>query len=239
MGRSPTNTAQCLRQDLNQQYTKLVDTINNSQTKFIISLDGRQTINKDEKEENSKKLFTFIKEVGKTFSLKDKFRTNPEMSRFIQLLFKIPMYKKIDLISNVDHNIIIKYFANRESGNKYISDMDSNSNWEVLNYTKDRFNQRGIDNMCDTGLTSHSIIGQEFDKVIVPLDSNFFYKEQTIIDRNTGENKVIKLLATTDNYYPLEKMLYQNLTRTREKIEFVIIGNRSIFNEICGLLDSF
>lgn len=57
MGRSPTNTAQCLRQDLNQQYTKLVDTINNSQTKFIISLiislDGRQTINKDEKEENS------------------------------------------------------------------------------------------------------------------------------------------------------------------------------------------
>ena len=94
MGRSPTNTAQCLRQDLNQQYTKLVDTINNSQTKFIISLDERQTINKDEKEENSKKLFTFIKEVGKTFSLKDKFRTNPEMSRFIQLLFKIPMYKK-------------------------------------------------------------------------------------------------------------------------------------------------
>ena len=99
MGRSPTNTAQCLRQDLNQQYTKLVDTINNSQTKFIISLDGRQTINKDEKEENSKKLFTFIKEVGKTFSLKDKFRTNPEMSRFIQLLFKIPIHKKVLLRS--------------------------------------------------------------------------------------------------------------------------------------------
>ena len=103
MGRSPTNTAQCLRQDLNQQYTKLVDTINNSQTKFIISLiislDGRQTINKDEKEENYKKLFTFIKEVGKTFSLKDKFRTNPEMSRFIQLLFKIPIHKKVLLRS--------------------------------------------------------------------------------------------------------------------------------------------
>lgn len=108
MGRSPTNTAQCLRQDLNQQYTKLVDTINNSQTKFIISLDGRQTINKDEKEENSKKLFNFIKEVGKTFSLKDKFRTNPEMSRFIQLLFKIPIHKKIDLISNIDQKVLLQ-----------------------------------------------------------------------------------------------------------------------------------
>lgn len=168
MGRSPTNTAQCLRQNLNQQYTKLVDTINNSQTKFIISLDGRQTINKDEKEENSKKLFNFIKEVGKTFSLKDKFRTNPEMSRFIQLLFKIPIHKKIDLISNIDQNITIKYFDNRRSGNKYISDMNSNSDWEVLNYTKDRYVKRGIHNMCDVGLTSHSIIGQEFDKIIIP-----------------------------------------------------------------------
>ena len=33
-------------------------------------------------------------------------------------------------------------------------------------------------------------------------------------------------------------MLYQNLTRTRGKIEVVIIENRSIFNEICGLVDS-
>lgn len=238
MGRSPTNTAQCLRQDLNQQYTKLVDTINNSQTKFIISLDGRQTINKDEKEENSKKLFNFIKEVGKTFSLKDKFRTNPEMSRFIQLLFKIPIHKKIDLISNIDQNITIKYFDNRRSGNKYISDMNSNSDWEVLNYTKDRYVKRGIHNMCDVGLTSHSIIGQEFDKIIIPLDFNFFYTEQSITDSKTGEIKVFKLLETTDNFYPLKKMLYQNLTRTRGKIEVVIIENRSIFNEICGLVDS-
>lgn len=230
--------AQRLRQDLGEQYTKLVDTIENSQTKFIISLDGRQTLNKYEIEENSIKLFKYIKNKGVTFSLKDKFRTNPEMSKFIQLLFKIPMYKKIDLISNIDHNIIIKYFDNRESGNAYISDMDSNSDWEVLNYTKDRFRKTGIGKMCGNGLTSHSIIGQEFDKVIIPLDSNFFYKEQKIIDSKTGESKVFKLLETTDNFYPLEKMLYQNLTRTRGKIEFVIIGNRSIFNEICGLLDS-
>lgn len=230
--------AQRLRQDLREQYIKLVSTIENSQTKFIISLDGRQTLSKYEKEENSIKLFKYIKNKGVTFSLKDKFRTNPEMSKFIQLLFKIPMYKKIDLISNIDHNIIIKYFDNRESGNEYISDMDSNSDWEVLNYTKDRFRKTGIGKMCGNGLTSHSIIGQEFDKVIIPLDSNFFYKEQKLIDSKTGESKVFKLLEATDNYYPLEKMLYQNLTRTRGKIEFVIIGNRSIFNEICGLLDN-
>ncbi|MDU0401581.1 hypothetical protein LMG8526HA_02480 [Lactococcus lactis] len=53
--------AQRLRQDLGEQYTKLVDTIENSQTKFIISLDGRQTLNKYEIEENSIKLFKYIK----------------------------------------------------------------------------------------------------------------------------------------------------------------------------------
>lgn len=67
---------------------------------------------------------------------------------------------------------------------------------------------------------------------------NFFYTEQSITDSKTGEIKVFKLLETTDNFYPLKKMLYQNLTRTRGKIEVVIIENRSIFNEICGLVDS-
>lgn len=230
--------AQRLRQDLGEQYTKLVDAIIKTQTKFIISLDGRQTINKGEKKENSIKLFEYTKNNGKAFSLKDKFRTNPEMSRFIQLLFKIPMYKNIDLISNSDKNVIVKYFDSRESGDRYIENMDYESDWNVLNYTRDKYHEKGIDKMCINGLTSHSVIGQEFDKIIIPLDSNFFYQEQTIVDEKTGESKVFKYLKTTDNFYPLENMLYQNITRTRGKIEFVIIENRAIFNEICGLLDS-
>ena len=60
---------------------------------------------------------------------------------------------------------------------------------------------------CDVGLTSHSIIGQEFDKIIIPLDLNFFYTEQSITDSKTGEIKIFKLLETTDNFYPLKKML--------------------------------
>lgn len=229
--------AQRLREKLGKQYSKLVYAIENTQSKFIISLDGRQTLNKEEKEENSITLFKYIKSNGKTFSLKDKFRTNPEMSRFIQLLFKIPKYKKINLIPNADRNITVKYFCNRELGNKYIESMDTESDWQVLNYTKDMYNKRNIDKMCAAGLTAHDIIGQEFDKIIVPLDSNFFYKEQIVVDEKTGESRLIKFLKTTYNYYPLEKMLYQNVTRTRGKIEFVIIENRSIFNEICGLLE--
>ena len=115
--------------------------------------------------------------------------------------------------------------------------MNTESDWQVLNYTKDMYNKRNIDKMCAAGLTAHDIIGQEFDKIIVPLDSNFFYKEQIVVDEKTGESRLIKFLKTTYNYYPLEKMLYQNVTRTRGKIEFVIIENRSIFNEICGLLE--
>lgn len=228
--------AQRLRQEFKQQYTKLVHAIENTQTKFIISLDGRQTINKDEREESSIKLFDYIKDNGKTFSLKNKFRTNPEMSQFIQLLFKIPIYKKIDLISNIDKNIIIKYFVTREEGNQYIESMDTESDWKVLNYTKDMYNKKGIDKLSNTGLKSHEVIGQEFDKVIIPLDSNFFYRAQTIVDDKTKEIRVIKCLQTTDNYYPLEKMLYQNVTRTREKIELVIIENRELFKEICSLV---
>ena len=148
------------------------------------------------------------------------------------------MYKKIDLISNIDHNIIIKYLITENREMNIFPIWIQTQDWEVLNYTKDRLGNR-IGKMCGKWFKHHIVLSvKNFDKVIIPLDSNFFYKEQKIIDSKTGESKVFKLLETTDNFYPLEKMLYQNLTRTRGKIEFVIIGNRSIFNEICGLLDS-
>ena len=45
------------------------------------------------------------------------------------------------------------------------------------------------------------------------------------------------MLGISDSYYPLDKMLYQNLTRTREKLEIVVIENYELFVEICNLLE--
>lgn len=44
-------------------------------------------------------------------------------------------------------------------------------------------------------------------------------------------------LKTTSSYYPLDKMLYQNITRTREQLEIVVIENYELFLAISNLLE--
>ncbi len=70
---------------------------------------------------------------------------------------------------------------------------------------------------CDVGLTSHSIIGQEFDKIIIPLDFNFFYTEQSITDSKTGEIKVFKLLERLIIFTHLKKCYIKTLLGQGEK----------------------
>ncbi|WP_093211932.1 hypothetical protein [Sediminibacillus albus] len=58
------------------------------------------------------------------------------------------------------------------------------------------------------------------------IDEHFFY----------DTNK--KLFATSVNggAYAIDKMLYQNLTRTREKLNVIIINNEAILSAILEIL---
>lgn len=232
--------AQRLRENIkSHQLTTLCDVMISSASKFIVSVDGKQILSKEENSNNATLLFDFIGQHGKVFSLKDKFRTNPMLSSFIQLLLKRP--KKLVPISNKDKNISIKFFYNRNEANEYLRLKDEGDEWVVLNYTKSgkRFPraEEELDKMCDYGYNSHRVIGQEFNNVVVPMDNSFYYEEKIFHDQKKGTSKAYRLLQTSKSYYPLDKMLYQNLTRTREKLEIVIIENEKLFIEICGILD--
>ncbi|HEP1430900.1 TPA: DUF2075 domain-containing protein, partial [Streptococcus pyogenes] len=193
--------AQRLRQNSKfQQLTELTSSIISSNTKFIISLDGRQTLSPEETIDNTTLLLEFIKKNGDVFSLKDKFRSNPEMSKFIQLLFKIPIDREIEIIPNEKRNISVRFFFDRKSSDEYLKMRSSDNNWNILNYTKTLrgryFARRSepLDNMSDFGQMSHSIIGQEFNNVIVPLDSNFYYEEGEQLNSNNGKSRKFKFL---------------------------------------------
>lgn len=233
--------AQRLRENSkSHQLTTLCKVMMDSPSKFIVSLDGKQILSKEENSNNATLLFDFINQHGKVFSLKDKFRTNPMLSNFIQLLLKRP--KKFTSVGNKDRNISIKFFYKRDEANEYLRSKAEGDEWIVLNYTKSgtRFSrpEEELDKMCDYGYNSHRVIGQEFNNVIVPMDNSFFYEEQVFYDDKKGTSKTYKLLRTSRSYYPLDKMLYQNLTRTREKLEIVVIENEALFVELCSLLDT-
>ncbi|WP_049553943.1 ATP-binding protein [Streptococcus salivarius] len=228
-----------------KQVSALLDSVTeNRDTKYIISLDGAQTLSKSESAANANDILSkFYKLGSKQFSLKDKFRTNPDMNLFIKNLIKFPVDKPIEKVKNTRRNIQIKYFGNRASADTYLHEMEDTTDWHVLNYAKSRYTHESIDSMVNCGKVSHEVIGQEFDKVIIPMDFNFYYGPGTQEKKNkrgevVGENHFM-FLNSTDSYYPINKMFYQNITRSREQLQIVVIENWDLYIKICNLLETF
>ena len=73
--------------------------------------------------------------------------------------------------------------------------------------------------------TSHKIIGQEFDNIIILIDEEFKYGEDGLLYYNSPA------------YYSVRDMLFQNLTRARKKIHVVIVNNPSILDRCVKILE--
>ena len=218
-----------------KQALLIVDAIrDNLNTKFIFSYDGTQTLNKSESDQTIYNILqNFPEESVKKFSLKNKVRANQELNLFITNLFKFPINRPFEKTSNLSRNIQVKFFSNKESANNYLREMQNSKEWVILNYSKSFYYQESLDSIPGYGQVSHDVIGQEFNKVIIPMDSNFWYQQETF------DEKSFMILYGSNTYYPIIKMLYQNITRTREQLQIVVIENKDLYLKITNLLEQF
>ncbi len=152
--------------------------------------------------------------------LSEKIRTNKEIATFIKMLFN----KKRNLKLLSKGNIELNYFKNLEDAKGYLASLDS-GDWEVLRFTPSQYkNEHHVQYSELTKKTSHKVIGQEFDGVAVTIDHFFTYNEN-------GE-----LIYGGGAYYHPTKMLFQNITRARKKLNLVIIGNEELLNRCVYIL---
>ena len=113
-------------------------------------------------------------------------------------------------------NIELNYFKSTESAKEYLETLNK-CEWEVLRFTPSQHTSEYHEKYSDvTKKTSHKVIGQEFDGVAVIIDKYFSYNEYG------------KLIYRGRAYYDPEKMLFQNITRTRKKLKLVVIDNEEI-----------
>lgn len=71
---------------------------------------------------------------------------------------------------------------------------------------------------------AHSVVGQEFDNVVIVIDDSFKYNSQ-------GD------LIADNTYYSQRQMLYQIITRTRKKLHIVIIDNEVMLDRCIDILN--
>lgn len=185
----------------------------------IFSHDKLQTLaNWEEKSDVSAKIGS-INPITQ-YKLSEKIRTNKEIAAFIKMLFN----NKRTLPISSNCNVEINYFNANEDAKSYLDTLDK-SKWEILRFTPSLFNKEHHEKYSEASdRTSHQVIGQEFDGVAVTIDKFFSY------DGN-GD-----LVYSGNAYYAPTKMLFQNITRSRKKLNLVIIGNEELLNRCITIL---
>src|SRR5699024_6655721 len=101
--------------------------------------------------------------------------------------------------------------------------------WHYLEYTHSRFT-KGITYQKFTfnlyqRKNSHKVIGQEFDKVIILLDESFKLDDEG--------NYIV---YSGPGYYDARQMLYQNITRARDQIKYIIYKNLKLYVKLLKII---
>lgn len=199
----------------------ILDEIKNKEISCIILEDPKQKLSYYENSIDAKR---YLYENGISISLEEelttKIRTNPEIANFIQVLFNknkkiTEKFNNIDIIYAKDvRDMVNVRNSYRSKGYKYISYTPSQYVSSCLDYLKSEYN-------------THKVIGQEFDKVVMYLDNNFYYNKK-------GE--LCSYKHPNPNYI-YQKLLFQGLTRARYKICLIIVNNDKLLKEILEIIN--
>lgn len=190
------------------QFADIVEKISSNRGHCIFSYDRSQTLADYETKNDIGTLIAAIPGVSK-HSLSEKIRTNKEIANFIKSFVNSSRSLKIKDTGNIE----LIYFSSSEDAIQHLSSLDS-SDWKVIKFTPSQYQREHHETYsAEVSTTSHDVIGQEFNGVAVMVDKFFTYN-------NEGT-----LIYTGRAYYQPAKMLFQNMTRARIKLQVIIINN--------------
>ncbi len=202
------------------QFDRIVLNASIQNQKFIFSYDEMQYLS------NSEKGYVIHDKIEKslsckTYTLTNKIRTNKEISYFIKQLFN----QKLNISNRSYPNVELHYCKFFSSAKRLLCIL-SDDGWGVINYTPglhsffpyEKYSMEEVD-------SAHSVIGQEFDNIVVVIDSAFKYD-------SSGS------LVADNTCYSQSQMLYQIITRARKKLCLVIIDNETILDRCLDILSN-
>ena len=191
----------------------------------VFAYDFSQALSKSEIRRNNPERLNRI-EGFEEFRLKDRVRTNNEINSFIRNMLRLydrpkrkMLYEDVDVLcANDTHeaDLILRLYMSR--GYQLITLFPANVNEDGSAVTPGEFDATNYEDAT----SSREVIGQEYDKVIVVMDSNFYYNE-------FGE---LAGRSQPDPDYLFTRLFYQNITRARSSLSFVVLNNPEVFETL-------
>ena len=202
------------------QFEKLVSEIKVGEQICVFSADPEQTLSHAEE---GRDIVGAIEKLPKlkTHKLSDKIRTNIELASFIYTLMNLNRPVPEDITFN---NVDILYANNVEEAKLLIDNYRKKDytfiNYSLSNYFESHFEQ------YDGDYDTHHVIGLEFDNVLMVLDDTFYY----------DDSNVLRGIGHPNPDYIYTKLLYQGLSRVREKLALVVVDNEQLLQKILSFI---
>ena len=149
--------------------------------------------------------------------LSGKIRSNKEIVSFIETLLDITRVAKNYKYNNID----LFYTETAGEAKNIIQYYREAKNYVYIEYANLKYYPNATDSFYGD-LNAHHVIGQEFDNVVITLDRNFRY----------GENGKLQGRVHPNPNYLFNKLFYQAVSRAREKLCIIVIGNAQLFEKI-------
>lgn len=205
-----------------ENYNRVIE----SPAKLIFCVDKAQTLKYEENSLNVEQKLENIVGVQK-FDLKEKVRTDESLSTFILKLFE----KDRNGLQPIEFpKVNAVYFDSVTRARYFIEVMERDENYESIEVASYKTKATGTtynEKIKSDSKDGFTVIGREYENVIIPIDDRTIYIENKLVFRPTGF------------YYPYlgTNGIFQAITRVKKHLLFVVIKNKEIYTEIQELIN--
>ena len=188
----------------------------NNKTSCIFFYDYFQVFTKAERKRNIPEKLKRIPGFQER-RLSGKIRSNKEIVSFIETLLDLTRMTRSYKYNNID----LFYTETAAEAKNIIQYYREEKNYVYIEYANLKYYPNATDRFYGD-LNAHHVIGQEFDNVVITLDKNFRY----------GANGKLQGRVHPNPNYLFNKLFYQAISRAREKLCIIVIGNAELFEKI-------
>ena len=203
-----------------EQFDAICDSVNKNDQICIFSSDPEQVLSASETRNDIVSKIEALHLDGQ-FTLSEKIRTNRELHSFIMCMKDLNHRPKVPM----DYSSVVLNYANTTQEAQYLLAYYRSKGFKFINYTKSNYEPSPFSAYAED-FDTHHVIGQEFDKVVMLLDSSFFYDE---------DGKLQGIPHPNPNYlYP--NLFYQGVTRVREELALIVVNAPELFEKVASIV---
>lgn len=200
-------------------FEKIIKEVISESKTVIFAYDYAQSLSITEEERNIPAKLQKI-DGFTVYTLSNKIRTSKEIASFTRTMMNLNNRAR----GYMDYSDIDVLFANNIEEAKRLINLYDEKGYIFISYTQSMYYRNSID-LYPNNYDTHHVIGQEYDKVMIMMDKNFRYDKERRIQGKEHPNPDLL-------FY---KLLYQGISRAREKLCVLIVENYKLFSDILNI----